>query len=91
MGILNITHVIIIVTWTTERSSSSPGRIKNFPFTTSPRLGLRPCQPPAQREPGINLLGREADHSFATSAEVEKMLMYKYIHPPPPQYVFMAQ
>jgi hypothetical protein len=48
--------------------SSSPGRVKNFHFSTSSRPALGPTQPPIQRvpgalSPGVNLPGRE-DEDF---------------------------
>jgi hypothetical protein len=57
--------------------SSSPGRIKNFLFSTSSRLALGPTQPPTQwvpetLSPGVKQSGREADHSPPTSSEVKK-------------------
>jgi hypothetical protein len=50
--------------WTTQYSdwlragrprgrSSSPGRIKNFPFSKLSRPALGPTQPPIQWEPGV--------------------------------------
>jgi hypothetical protein len=57
--------------------SSSPGRVKNFLFSTSkPALGS--TQPPIQwvpgtLPPGVKRLRREADHSPPASAEVKKM------------------
>jgi hypothetical protein len=61
--------------------SSSPGRFKNFLFSTSSRSALGPTQPPIQWVPralfpGIKRLGREADHSPPASAEVKKMWIY---------------
>jgi hypothetical protein len=58
--------------------SSSPGRVKNFLFSKSPRPALGSTQPPIQRipgalSPGAKLPGREADHSPPASAEVKKM------------------
>jgi hypothetical protein len=54
---------------------SSPGRVKNFLFSTSSRPALVPTHPPIQRVRGaisrkVKLVRREADHSPATSAEV---------------------
>jgi hypothetical protein len=48
--------------------SSSPGRVKNFLFSTSSRPALGPTQPPMQRvlgalSPGVKQPVREADHS----------------------------
>jgi hypothetical protein len=47
--------------------SLSPGRVKNFLFSTSSRPALGSTQPPIQSVPGalslgVKLLGREADH-----------------------------
>jgi hypothetical protein len=58
--------------------SSSPGRVKNFLFSTSSRPALRPTQPPNQWVPGslssgVKRPGREVDHSHSTSTEVKKM------------------
>jgi hypothetical protein len=55
--------------------SSSPGRGKNFLFSTSSRPALGLTQPPIQRvlgdlSPRVKRLGREADHSPPASAEV---------------------
>jgi hypothetical protein len=71
---------------------SSPGRVKNFLFSTSSRLALGPTQPTIQWAPGalslgVKQSGREADHSPPASAEVKKMWIY--ISTPP--YAFMAQ
>jgi hypothetical protein len=62
----------------TGYGSSSPGRIKNFLFSTSSRPALKPTQPPIQWVPealslGVKRSGREVDHSPPTSAEVKKM------------------
>jgi hypothetical protein len=78
--------------WTTERSESSPGRVKNFHFSMSSRLALGSTQPPTQcvpgggSFPGVKRPGREADHSPPTSAEVKKMWIYTST----PPYAFMA-
>jgi hypothetical protein len=58
--------------------SSSPGRDKNFVFSTSSKPALEPTQPPVQSVPvgsflGVKAAGAEADHSPPTSAEVKKM------------------
>jgi hypothetical protein len=71
--------------------SSSPGRLKNFLFSTSSRPALGPAQPPIQLVPGalstgVKRSGRDADHSPPTSAEVNKMWIYKSA----PPYAFMA-
>jgi hypothetical protein len=41
------------VSSTTEGQSSSPGKAKNFSFSTSSRPALGPTQPPIQWVPGI--------------------------------------
>jgi hypothetical protein len=71
--------------------SSSPGTVKNFlPFTSSkPALGF--TQPPIQwvpgaLSPGLQLAGREADHSPPTTTEAKKT----WIYTPTPLYAFMA-
>jgi hypothetical protein len=74
-----------------RRSSSSPGRVKNFLFSTSSRPALGSTQPPIQWAPGTlspraNRPGREADHSPPASAEVKKMWIYTFI----PSYAFMS-
>jgi hypothetical protein len=61
--------------------SSSPGRVKNFLFSTSPRPALGSTQPPIQwvpwaLSPWVKRPRREADHSSPTSAEVKKMCIY---------------
>jgi hypothetical protein len=56
--------------------SSSPGRVKNFVFSTSSRPALGPTQLPIQWVPGVKRTGREADHSPPTSAKVKKMWIY---------------
>jgi hypothetical protein len=71
--------------------SSSPGRVKNFLFSTSSRPALGPTQPPIQwvpghLSPGVKGPGREADYSPPTSAEVKKMWIYTST----PPYTFMA-
>jgi hypothetical protein len=71
--------------------SSSPGRVKNFLFSTSSRHALGPTQPPIQWvpvffPPGVKWQGREAHHSPSTSAEVKKMWIYTFTFP----YAFMA-
>jgi hypothetical protein len=70
--------------------SSSPGRVKNFHFTSS-RPALGPIQPhnqwvPEGLSPGVKRLEREADHSPPTSAEVKKMWIYTST----PPYAFMT-
>jgi hypothetical protein len=71
---------------------TSPGRVKNFFYSTSSRPALGPTQPPTQWVlgalfPKVKWKGCEADHSPPTSAEVKKTRIY--ISTPP--YVFMAQ
>jgi hypothetical protein len=71
--------------------NSSPGRVKNFLFSKSSRLALGSTQPPIQwvpeaLSPGVKRLGREADHSPPTSAEVKKMWIYTST----PPYAFTA-
>jgi hypothetical protein len=66
--------------------SSSPGRVKNFLFSTSSITALGSTQPPIQcvpgaLSPGIKRPGHEADHSPPTSAEVKKNVNL-YIHSP---------
>jgi hypothetical protein len=51
--------------------SSSPGGVKNFPFSTSSRPALGPTQPPIQRLPGVKRPGREADQSPPSAGEVK--------------------
>jgi hypothetical protein len=65
--------------WTAE--SSSPGRGKNFLFSTLSRQALGPIQPPMQwvpgaLSPGVKWPGPEADYSPPTSAEVKKTWIY---------------
>jgi hypothetical protein len=62
-----------------------------FLFTTASRPALRPIQPPIQCVPealslGIKRPGREADHSFPSTAEVKNAWSYTSTLP----YVFMA-
>jgi hypothetical protein len=61
--------------------SSSPGRVKNFLFSTSSRPVLWPIQPPIQWVPGalspeVKRPGREVVHSPPTSVEVKKTWVY---------------
>jgi hypothetical protein len=70
---------------------SSPGRVKNFLFSTLSRPALEPTQPPIQWVTwafslGIKQQGREADHSSPTSAEFKKMCVYTST----PPYALMA-
>jgi hypothetical protein len=71
---------------------SSPGRVKNFLFSTSSRPALGSTQPPIQwvtwaLSPGVNRPWREVDHSPPANPEVKKMWIYTST----PSYVFMAQ
>jgi hypothetical protein len=70
--------------------SSSPGRMKNFLFSTSSRPVLGSTQPPIQwvsgAFTGVKRQGREADHSPPNSAKVKKMRIYTST----PPYAFMA-
>jgi hypothetical protein len=57
---------------------SSPGRVKNFVFSTSSRPNLGSTQPPIRwvpgaPSPGVKRPGREADHSLPASADVKKI------------------
>jgi hypothetical protein len=68
--------------------SSSPGRVKNFLFTTSSRPNLGSTQLPIPWAPGALSLGvkrpgREADHSSPASAEAKKMWIYISTLPTP--------
>jgi hypothetical protein len=72
--------------------SSSPGRVKKFFFSTSPRLTLRPTQSPIKwvlevLPPGVKRLVREADHSPPTGAEIKETWIYASTSP----HVIMAQ
>jgi hypothetical protein len=53
----------------------SPSRAKKFHFSVSSRPALGFTQPPFQWVPGVKRLGRKADHSPQTSAEVKKTWM----------------
>jgi hypothetical protein len=60
-------------------------------FPTSSRPALGPIQPPIQwvpraLSPGVKRQGREAHHSYQTSAEVKNILIYTST----PPYAFMA-
>jgi hypothetical protein len=71
--------------------SSSPGRIKNFLFSTSSRSALGFTQPPIQRVPGalsseVKQPGREADQSPPANVEIKKMWLYTST----PPYAFMG-
>jgi hypothetical protein len=65
--------------------SSSPGRVKNWLFSTSSRSALGPTQPPIQRipgaiSPGVKRPGREAEHSLHVVSRSRKR---GSIHPLP--------
>jgi hypothetical protein len=70
--------------------SSSPGKVKNFLFSTSSRPALGSIKPikrvPGALSPGLKRQGREADDSSPASAEVKKM----WICTSTPPYSFMA-
>jgi hypothetical protein len=66
--------------------SLSPGRVKNFLFSTSSRPALGPTQSPIQLllgalSLGVKPPGREADHSHPTNAEAKKTWNYTSTHP----------
>jgi hypothetical protein len=66
--------------------SLSPGRVKNFHFSTSPRLSPRPTEPPIQwaleaLSPGLKRPGHEVDHSLRASAEIKKIWIYASTSP----------
>jgi hypothetical protein len=68
--------------------SSSPGRVKNFYFSTSSRPSLGSTQPPIRwvpgdLSPGVKRSGREADHSPPASAEINKIWIYTSTPPTP--------
>jgi hypothetical protein len=70
---------------------SSPGRVKNFLFSTSSRQVLGSTQPPIKwvpgvLSPGVKRPGNEVDHSPAASADTKEMWIYTSI----PPYTFMA-
>jgi hypothetical protein len=71
--------------------SSSPGRVKNFLFSTSSISVLESTQPPTQwvswaLSPEVKRPGREADDSLPATAEVKKMWIYTST----PPYAFMT-
>jgi hypothetical protein len=73
----------------TQRSESSPSRVKNFLFPMPFRPALGSTQPPIQwvlgaLSPGLKRPGREVDHSPPTSSKVKKMWIYTST----PPYVF---
>jgi hypothetical protein len=61
---------------------SSPGRVKNFLFSTSSRSA--PGSTQSQWVPVVKRPGREADHSPPASAEMKKMWLYTST----PQYAY---
>jgi hypothetical protein len=70
---------------------SSPGRIKNFLFSTSSRPVLGSTKPPIRWVmgalfPEVKRPGREVDHSPKTTAEVKKTCIYTST----PPYAFIA-
>jgi hypothetical protein len=74
----------------TRGRSSSPGKVKNFLFSTSSRPVLGSTQPPIQWLPGtlspwVKRQGREADNSPQSGAQVKKMWIYTST----PTYAFM--
>jgi hypothetical protein len=74
-----------------EGRSSSPGKVKNFLFSTLSRPAVWPTQPPIQWvlslfPRGVKRQGREADHSPPARAEVKKIWIYTST----PPYAFMA-
>jgi hypothetical protein len=77
--------------WTVESRSSSPGRVKNFLFSSSSSPALGTTQPPIQwvhgsSFPWVKRPGREADHSPPISAEVKNTWICISTTP----YVFIA-
>jgi hypothetical protein len=60
-----------------ESRGSIPDRGKRFfPFSTAPRPAMEPTLPPVQWVagvlfPGVKRLGRDADHSTPSNAEVK--------------------
>jgi hypothetical protein len=71
--------------------SSSPGKVKNFFFSTLSEPALGSTQLSIQCISGalsleVKRQGREADHSPLTSAEVKKTWIYTST----PSYAFMA-
>jgi hypothetical protein len=77
--------------WMAGGSESSPGKVRNFLFSTLPRPALGPTQPPiiwvlGALSPGVKRPGREVDYSPPASAKVKKMWLYTST----PPYVFMV-
>jgi hypothetical protein len=62
--------------------SSSPGRVKNFLFSTASRLPPGPTQSPIQWIPGVKRPGREADHSQPVLMSRKRGSVYPLPHMP---------
>jgi hypothetical protein len=79
------------VSWLRMRGALRPGfesrlELGILLFAAVPRLTLGPTRPPTQwvlgaLSPGVKLLGREADHSPPSSAEVKNAWSYIFTHP----------
>jgi hypothetical protein len=70
---------------------SIPGKADIFLIPTSPRLALRPTQPPIQRVlrfllPGVKRPGHEVEHSPLCSAEIKNTWSYTFT----PTHVFLS-
>jgi hypothetical protein len=61
--------------------SSSPGRVKDFVFSTTSRQALEPTHPPIERVQGVKRQGREADHSPPISDKVKLKWTYTSTNP----------
>jgi hypothetical protein len=73
-----------------DRGFESRQGLENFLFTTAPKPALGLTQPPVQwvtvsLSLEVKRLGREADHSPPTSAEMKNAWRYVYT----PHYVFL--
>jgi hypothetical protein len=80
---------ILVMDWTTEGSSSSHDSVKNFLHVVQTGSGVHPTSYPigtGALSPMVKRLGRDADHSPPTIAEVKKTWICTFITP----YVFMA-